>query len=109
MGLLTVSPPPWHPAPRRLRLAASEAQEHTNWWPGQIPNLALGFSLRTAGKLDGGVPLLVGFSKPEEVHECVKVWREVTENFNEKRCINEGQVEEIFEREGFLNWSWSSP
>jgi D-arabinose 1-dehydrogenase len=110
MGLLTTSHPPWHPAPQELRQAASDAYNTTGTWPGRLPNLALGFSLKAAGKLNGGTPLLVGFSKPNEVHECMRAWREVTQGINEEeRQKNEVIVQGIFENAGFLDWSWLSP
>ncbi|EDR12522.1 galactose dehydrogenase, partial [Laccaria bicolor S238N-H82] len=42
MGLLTQSPPSWHPAPPGLLHAVSKAREN---WP-DLTNLALGYSLR---------------------------------------------------------------
>jgi D-arabinose 1-dehydrogenase len=110
MGLLTASPPPWHPAPKRLLQAASDAFNSVDMWPGRLPNLAQGFSLKAASGLNGGVPLLVGFSEPDEVHKCMKVWREVTMSINEEeRRRKEVMVREIFEKASFLDWSWSSP
>lgn len=72
MGLLTSTPPTWHPAPRELKSAVVEAQQVGP----SLPNLALGYASRQTSTK---VPLVVGFSSPREVHECVKVWREVHE------------------------------
>jgi D-arabinose 1-dehydrogenase len=104
MGLLTPSPPPWHPAPAKLLATASEAGKG---WAGDLPNLALGYAIRNTGK---GIPLVAGFSNIREVHECVKVWREVQNGINEEERMKcEAEAQETFQQAGFLDWSWASP
>ena len=53
------------------------------------------------------MPLVVGFSTPEQVHECVKVWREVSKG--SERQKREKEVCELFREAGYLDWSWASP
>ena len=78
-----------------------------------LPALAMGYAIREAdgvraGDLQG-VPLVVGFSNPQEVHECVKAWREVLGVPDEERKRKEEATRAIFEREGYLDWSWAQP
>ena len=103
MGLLTQCPPSWHPAPPGLLHAVSKARE--NW--SDLTNLALGYSLRQTRAVGDNVPLVVGFSTPEEVHECVKVWREVSKGSDRQK--REKEVCELFREAGYLDWSWASP
>jgi D-arabinose 1-dehydrogenase len=103
MGLLTSSPPSWHPAPLRLRKAVVDASDT---WAGGLPDLAMGYSIRRTISV---VPLVVGFSSPEEVHECVKVWREILAGHGEEREESEKQAREVFRQADFLDWSWPSP
>jgi len=103
MGLLTSTPPSWHPAPPRLRQAAVDA---SNAWTRGLPDLAMGYSIRSAKE----VPLVVGFSSPEEVHECVKVWRDILAgNQSDERDESEKQAQEVFRQAEYLDWSWASP
>lgn len=107
MGLLTGRPPSWHPAPPPLVEALNAAKET---WDGDFIDLALGYSLRHAGVAHGNVPMVAGFSNPTEVHECVKVWREVKEGVNEERRIaGEESARQKIRESGYLDWSWSSP
>lgn len=51
-----------------------------------------------------------GFSNTREVHESVRAWREIQDGVDEeKRIAGEKTAREIFERSGFLDWSWASP
>ncbi|KAG5352816.1 hypothetical protein C0989_000361 [Termitomyces sp. Mn162] len=106
MGLLTSSPPPWHPAPAEMKAVVKVA---AGVWPDGLPNLALGYAIRNTGSVRGKTPLVVGFSTPEEVHECVRVWREMQDGGSEDRKKTEGVVRDIFSKAGYLNWSWASP
>lgn len=115
MGLLTPNPPHWHPAPPDLHQAAKFAHTATSDWPGGISNLALGYSLRRP-KVKGenspfnDVPTVVGVSNLNEVHEAMRVWREVSSlGVNVTRISQEDMVKGIFQAAGWLNWSWSSP
>jgi len=106
MGLLTPTPPAWHPAPPVM---INTTQTALNVWPQGLPNLALGFSIRHTGAANGNLPLVVGFSKPSEVHECLKVWRELHDEEHSSRKETENLVQEIFKDSGYLDWSWASP
>lgn len=84
--------------------------EASTVWPEGLPNLGLGYSIRNTGAAHGQVPLVVGFSSPREIHECVRVWRDVQAGTNEdQRKKGEEAVRDIFRRTDFLDWSWASP
>ncbi|KAF9042558.1 Aldo/keto reductase [Hymenopellis radicata] len=104
MGLLTAALPPWHPSPEPLRQAAAKARAEVDG----LPNVALGYAIRKCG---GVYPLVTGFSKMSEVHECVGVWREIMAGGKESegRLEKEEKVMGIFEESGFKDWSWASP
>lgn len=107
MGLLKSDPPPWHPAPQELRQAVVDASKIGNMG---LPNLATGYSLRHTISAERPLPLVVGLSTPREVHECVKVWREVqAEGPSSERREIEEQARNIFRDAGYLDWSWASP
>lgn len=105
MGLLTPSPPLWHPAPDGLKVLAGQA---SNIWPGGLANLALGFALRNAAGVHGVTPVVVGFSTPFEVHECVTVWKQQQngELVDCERQKAEELVQDLFKKAGYLDWSW---
>ncbi|KAJ3483717.1 hypothetical protein NLI96_g6123 [Meripilus lineatus] len=110
MGLLTPSTPSWHPAPPALREASKRANEtcKNEQWEGGLPNIALGFAYKKAKELD--VPTVVGLSQLREVHENIRVWRELyTEDQNaaKKRIACEQSVLEDFKE--VQGWSWVSP
>ncbi|KAI0662939.1 Aldo/keto reductase [Cubamyces menziesii] len=108
MGLLTPRYPPWHPATPEMREAARRAGElcAEEQWEGGLPNIAVGFGYRKGKEL--GLPVVVGFSNMREVHESVRVWREIKEGKNGvKRRELEGNVVSIFGE--WAGWSWSSP
>ncbi|KAJ7590756.1 Aldo/keto reductase [Mycena floridula] len=106
MGLLTPSGPPgWHPAPKGLLDAIAKIRQEVQ---RDIANLALGYSIRKSTEMK--TPMAAGFSNPEEVHECVKVWRALKEGFDdERRLQDEARAREILAEAGYLDWSWSSP
>lgn len=103
MGLLAPKPPSWHPAPDALKSAVVKALEISP----DLVNLALGYTARQTGTK---TPLVGGFSNVREVHECVKVWREVLEKKDEERRVGqEKDVIGLFEKCEYLDWSWKSP
>ena len=107
MGLLTSTPPSWHPAPLGLRKAAEDASDI---WARGLPDLAIGYSIRRTISVEEPLPLVVGFSSPGEVHECVKVWREIQAGHkSEEREESEKQAQEVFRQADFLDWSWPCP
>lgn len=102
MGLLAPKPPSWHPAPEALRSAVAEAVENVP----DLPTLAQGYTARQTGT---EMPLVGGFCNMKEVHECVRVWREVHEKRDELRIQQEKDVIAVFGRSQYLDWSWKSP
>ena len=70
--------------------------------------MALGFSLRPTQVLEG-VPCVVGLSTLQEVHEVMKVWREVQGRDEAVRRANEETVKKAFRAEGWEDFSWQSP
>lgn len=103
MGLLTSRPPSWHPAPPRLRKAVVDASD---MWARGLPDLAMGYSIRHTISATEPLPLVVGFSSPEEVHEYVKVWRDILAGYqNGEREKKEKEVQEVFRQAEYLDWS----
>lgn len=108
MGLLTPAPPVWHPAPPELRAAVAGATREAEkaGWEGGIVNLALGFAYREATELQ--LPNVVGLSKPAEVHETIRIWRETRTATDD---LTRKNAEKRFQEHlgGLKNYSWSSP
>jgi len=104
MGMLTPNPPAWHPAPPPLRVAIKDATERCAGWEGGLVNISLGYAFNRARE----IPTVVGLSRLREVHENVRVWREVKENKDgphrrdlENECVG------IFKSAGYLDWDWA--
>jgi D-arabinose 1-dehydrogenase len=120
MGLLVPSgAPDWHPAlsdPKNASIlpVSREAAEVAAAWPGGLPDVALGYGLRNlplpAGK-EGVVPVVVGAKNPDEVHQAVRVWREVNESRADDvaRREMEQKVRDVWVRGGWEDVSWESP
>ncbi|KAJ6538994.1 NADP-dependent oxidoreductase domain-containing protein [Mycena capillaripes] len=109
MGLLTdVGPPSWHPASPVLLAASVQAAEESKAGGRSLADLATGYCIRHTG---GVIPLVVGLSQPKEVHECVKVWREIEMAGDDDvhRLEQEEAVKSIFKEVGVLDWAWASP
>ncbi|KAH9918140.1 Aldo/keto reductase [Fomitopsis serialis] len=104
MGLLTPTPPKWHPAPTELKDAVKKVAEACSGWDGGLVNVAVGYGYRKAAELD--VPMVAGLSYPREVHESMHAWRDL-KGSQEKRIAQEDKAFEIFD--GYLGWSWASP
>lgn len=110
MGLLTPAPPPWHPAPEDVRQLARNAGALCleKGWEGGLPNVALGYSYRKTKELH--VPMVTGLSQLREVHETVKVWRELKAQDTgetQKRLTLEQAIQASFgDAKGY---SWASP
>jgi hypothetical protein len=78
-------------------------------WPGDFPNLAVGYSMYQSRLSERPLPVVIGLSTPREVHEAVAVWREMQAGYEgEKRRRGEERVREVIKNAGYLNWSWSS-
>ena len=108
MGLLTPNPPEWTPAPEKLKLASAEAVDVCSAWPGGLPNIALGFAYRNARQL--GIPTVVGVGSLEQVHETMRVWREIeSDDGMQRRKEYEARVVRVFDASGYRNYSWPSP
>jgi len=106
MGLLTSSPPKWHPASPALLEAARQANAVSAQWDGGLPNIAVGYGYRKAIELD--VPMVVGLSNMHEVHESVRAWRSVKEEKDTGKRVTQEQA--VIKSFGDLQgWSWASP
>jgi len=106
MGLLTSKPPAWHPAPSELHKVVQDCLAQC---PLDLPNVAIGFSIRHTGTSHYNIPQVLGLSTPREVHECIKVWREINERSGADREKYEELIRRKFEEAGFKDWSWASP
>ncbi|KAJ7873338.1 NADP-dependent oxidoreductase domain-containing protein [Mycena olivaceomarginata] len=107
MGLLTdVGPPAWHPASPELRSATTQAAAESKARGRSLADLATGYCIRHTG---GAIPLVVGLSQPKEVHECVRVWREIESEDNALRIEQEEAARTVFKEAGVLDWAWASP
>lgn len=95
--------------------AQAEAICTSNRWEGGLTNIALGYGMRRGSGRDDtlgmNVPTAVGLSRVEEVHEAVRVWREVhgAEKGSEARKRLEEDVVRCFVEAGWSGWSWASP
>ena len=110
MGLLTPKPPAWHPAPPALQEGSGNAHAAciANGWPTGIPNIALGFAYRSAKELE--LPTVVGLSNPDEVHQTMKIWAELsseTKDVLQKR--KKVEALSVGRMSVFQGWSWASP
>jgi D-arabinose 1-dehydrogenase len=112
MGLLTPKVPEWHPAPKPLRYLKTKLEQDVGplWGDhGGLVDLALGYSLRCAATVGGpetNVPTVVGLSNLKEVHEVVKVWRDVSGGVDHGRRKVEGMTTKSFTDAGWMNWTW---
>ncbi|KIY71825.1 Aldo/keto reductase [Cylindrobasidium torrendii FP15055 ss-10] len=106
MGLLTPNVPAWHPAPEELKTVSKTAGAETGT---PLTDVALGYAIRKA--TENAFPLVAGFSNPQEVHECVRVWREVTAATGKSadREEKEAIVRKMYQDTGYADWSWASP
>ncbi|KAI0347003.1 Aldo/keto reductase [Trametopsis cervina] len=102
MGLLSPSPPAWHPAPKEIKDAVRAANEEMK---GEIVNLALGYSYRAARGLQ--LPTVVGLSRPSEVHETIHIWRDLKVDGGAERMTNEEKV--WGHLAAYKDHSWASP
>jgi len=88
---------------------------------GGVVDLALGFgakNLEIGGERRRKVPVVVGWKNIQEVHEGVRVWREVNglgggeeeerKTKNARREVMEGKFRKVFERDGVQDISWPS-
>lgn len=110
MALLTPKPPSWHPAPPALQESSVNAHDTcvTEGWPTGLPNIALGFAYRNAKELD--LPTVVGLSNPDEVHQTMKIWREL--NSEDGDMLSKRKATETLSMNHistFRGWSWASP
>lgn len=110
MGLLTPKPPSWHPAPPALQEASTDAHALSvaHGWSSGLPSIALGFAYRKAGEL--GLPTVVGLSNPDEVHQTMKIWRELHSEsgdvLNKRKAVETLSIDRM---SAFQGWSWASP
>lgn len=112
MGLLAPSIPSFHPASPALRQATADAQTALLAQDSTLVDAALGYAYREARAAD--LPTVVGFSRPSEVHETIRVWRDLqaentgtNEDAAAERRAREAGVLRIFAP--FVDYSWTSP
>jgi D-arabinose 1-dehydrogenase len=113
MGLLAPpAPPAWHPAPAALRAAAQEAVRAVG--PDEMAAVAVAWSVHAAGTMDdaaaaGRMPVVVGMSKVQEVHEAVGAWRWAKDEGRREELERKAALAQaVFERTGTAGWTWSS-
>jgi D-arabinose 1-dehydrogenase len=110
LGLLTPKTPSWHPATAEIKAARDRAIAYSQGWEGGLPNLALSFALREHEQpAMRDVPRVLGLSSTQEVHEAVKVWRELQSGADENRKQTEEGVRKIFSEANCEDFSWQSP
>lgn len=111
MGLLTSTPPAWIPAPKALRdavRAAEEAVAADENGEGGIVDVALGYAYRVAREAD--LPSVVGLSRPREVHETMRVWRELQKEDDAAAARRLAREERALGAlSEFAGYSWASP
>ena len=110
MGLFTPTIPAWHPSPPALQAAARSAHAvlAQKGWTRGLADLAVGYAFGQAGAEAVRAPNVVGMSGLREVHENVRVWREVREGVDvQTREACEASVVELFA--GMRDWAWASP
>ena len=111
MGLLApppAAPPAWHPAPKALRDAASEAVRVVG--NEEIAKVALAWSVRVAAAAEEGrMPVVVGMSNVREVHEAVEAWRWARDEGRQEELTRKAALaQDVFERTGMAGWTWAS-
>ncbi|ETW84491.1 hypothetical protein HETIRDRAFT_63218 [Heterobasidion irregulare TC 32-1] len=111
MGLLTATPPAWHPASSDMRAASAEAVERCAEWEGGLPSVSIGWAIKSAeggtGSREGKMPTVVGLSNLREVHQAVAIWRQVKDGGEEeaRQQYAEAAVG-AFKANGTKDWTW---
>jgi len=114
MGLLTLRPPAWHPAPEVLKAAVKEAHRVTEKANGEsgLPELALEFAFQKAREV--GIPTVVGLSSLKDAHESARIWYNVDKKGHGVDEEWKRHVQEIISlfgegEGGLLDHSWENP
>ncbi|EGO01557.1 hypothetical protein SERLA73DRAFT_176907 [Serpula lacrymans var. lacrymans S7.3] len=110
MGLLTHSPPSWHPASPEIKQAVVDVSQIVESWKGGLPDVALGYAFQRA-KVQG-MPIVVGLSTLKDVHESARTWKEIEGGSEEERSGRrkyEQDARNLFEARGLLDHSWKTP
>jgi hypothetical protein len=108
----STSPPAWHPAPEALREAVREAVRAVG--SEQAIAVAVAWSVRLAAGVGvgmGRMPVVVGMSNLQEVHETVAAWRWANDQDKGRREELERKAalaQAVFKRTGTAGWTWSS-
>lgn len=81
MGLLRSQPgPQWHPASEELQAATKIAAKFVGDRNTTLEKVSLGFGFSSAARLEGSgsdTPIVVGLSKPSEVHETMEIYNSI--------------------------------
>ncbi|KZT41109.1 Aldo/keto reductase [Sistotremastrum suecicum HHB10207 ss-3] len=106
MGLLTDSPPDWHPAPTDMRRATAQAAHLCKPYGG-IADVALGFALhREPNSTLTQVPTVIGLSNLKEVHTAMRILNELANGHSTEREQLESQVQAIYAKGRLLGKTW---
>jgi len=109
MGLLTPSPPTWHPAPEAMLKGSQEAEELCKTEGTGLAAVALHHSLHSSQKLGNEpMPVVIGLSQLREVHELMEAFQDKPEG-KEKVVALEQKIQALYRSLGYENWSWASP
>lgn len=105
MGLLTSTPPPWHPAPSDLRGICQQADHYCRLQGSELATIALhhGFHIKSQE-----IPVVIGFSTLDEVHKAIWILSRHT-NKEDMLLSLEQVVKEMYNESGYGGWSWASP
>lgn len=111
MGLLAPppSPPAWHPAPRAVLEAASEAVRAVG--KKDVAKVAVAWSVCAARgqEQEGRMPVVIGMSNVREVHEAVEAWRWARDEGRQEELTSKAALaQDVFERTGTAGWTWKS-
>nr|ODN89243.1 galactose dehydrogenase [Cryptococcus depauperatus CBS 7855] len=119
MGILTShGGPSWHPARQIPTLfeATRKAAQFCKSKSTTLQDVALSYGYRPLFQTNGErVPIVVGCTDLEQVHDTAKRWREVNltveddnEGATEKNALEEELIS-FFDENGVMNWSWECP
>jgi len=109
MGLLTPTPPSWHPAPEILRQVSKEVDELCKSQGTSLPAVALHYALHTSqDEGDGKIPVVIGLSSLHEVHELMTAFQNPGEGAEKLKALHQ-RIRTMYRNSGYENWSWASP
>jgi len=110
MGLLTSNPPEWHPAPKVVRQLSKKADTICGKEGLTLAAVALHYGLHVTLKKPTfhSIPVVLGLSKLDEVHEAMQLLCSKTAD-EKKYLFLEETVKCLYREIGYDEWSWASP